>query len=84
MSPASLGLAPREGLELLMSKLGHTRPSLELRGGPQAGLDTPISRTPTETLTTEHPKVLEVGLLTGKNFIWSLVHAFAEIDRLDA
>ena len=32
-----------------------------------------------ETLTTEHPEVLEVGLVTGKYLIWSLVQAFAEI-----
>ena len=29
------GLAPREGLVLLMLKLGRTRPSMETRGGPQ-------------------------------------------------
>ena len=37
VSSASRGLAPREGLELLMLKLGRTRPSMEPRGGPQAG-----------------------------------------------
>ena len=37
VSSASRGLAPREGLELSMSKLGHTRPLMEPRHGPQAG-----------------------------------------------
>ena len=37
MSSASRGLAPREGLELLMLKLGRTRPSIEPRRGPQVG-----------------------------------------------
>ena len=36
-SPASRGLAPREGLVLLMLKLSRTRPLMEPRGGPQAG-----------------------------------------------
>ena len=37
MSPASRGLAPREGLELLLPKLGRTRPLVEPHRGPQAG-----------------------------------------------
>ena len=37
VSSASRGLAPREGLELLLLKLGHTRPSTEPRHGLQAG-----------------------------------------------
>ena len=37
MSSASRGLAPCEGLELLLSKLGHTGPLVEPRLGPQAG-----------------------------------------------
>ena len=37
VSSASRGLAPREGLELLTLKLGHTRPSMEPCGGPQEG-----------------------------------------------
>ena len=36
-SSASRGLAPHEGYVLLMLKLGHTRPLMEPRGGPQAG-----------------------------------------------
>ena len=36
--PASRGLAPREGLAVLVLKLGRTRPSMEPRGGPQAGM----------------------------------------------
>ena len=35
-----------------------------------------------ETLTTEHPEVLEVGLVTGKYLIWSLVQAFAKIEPI--
>ena len=35
-----------------------------------------------ETLTTEHPEVLEVGLVAGEYLIWSLVQAFAEIDPI--
>src|SRR3989337_4085258 len=35
-----------------------------------------------ETLTTEHPKVLEVGLVAGKDLIWSLVQAFAEVEPI--
>src|SRR3989337_4217264 len=35
-----------------------------------------------ETLTTEHPEVLEVGLLAGEYFIWSLVQAFAEVEPI--
>ena len=37
MSSASRGLAPHEGLELLLLKLGRTRPSTEPPHGPQAG-----------------------------------------------
>ena len=37
MSPASQGLAPREGLECLLVKMGHTGPLAEPRHGPQAG-----------------------------------------------
>ena len=36
-SPASRGLAPHEGLALLVLKMGHTRPSMEPRGGLQVG-----------------------------------------------
>ena len=35
-----------------------------------------------ETLTPEHPEVLEIGLVTGKNRIRSLVQAFAEIEPI--
>ena len=35
-----------------------------------------------ETLTPKHPKVLEVGLVTGEYLIWSLVQAFAEIEPI--
>ena len=35
-----------------------------------------------ETLTPEHPEVLEVGLVTGEYLIWSLVQAFAEIEPI--
>ena len=37
MSSASRGLAPREGLERLLMKMGRTRPLMEPRHGPQAG-----------------------------------------------
>ena len=37
MSSASRGLAPREGLEWLLLKMGRTRPRVEPRRGPQAG-----------------------------------------------
>ena len=37
MSSASRGLAPREGLESLLVKTGHTGPLAEPRRGPQAG-----------------------------------------------
>ena len=37
VSSASRGLAPHEGLELLLLKLGRTRPSTEPRHGLQAG-----------------------------------------------
>ena len=37
MSSASRGLAPREGLEWLLVKMGRTRPLAEPRPGPQAG-----------------------------------------------
>ena len=37
MSSASRGLAPREGLECLLVKMGHTGPLVEPRHGPQAG-----------------------------------------------
>ena len=44
MSSASRGLAPREGLECLLVKMGRTEP---LVGRKQASLGTPITRTPT-------------------------------------
>ena len=37
VSSTSRVLAPREGPELLISKLGYSRPSREPCGGPQAG-----------------------------------------------
>ena len=37
MSPASRGLAPREGLQCLLVKMGRTRPLVEPRRGLQAG-----------------------------------------------
>ena len=37
MSSASRGLTPREGLECLLVNMGHTRPLVEPRRGPQAG-----------------------------------------------
>ena len=37
MSSTSRGLAPREGLECLLVKMGHTGPLTEPRRGPQAG-----------------------------------------------
>ena len=37
MSSASRGLAPREGLECLLVKMGHTGPPTEPRCGPHAG-----------------------------------------------
>ena len=48
MSSASQGLAPREGLECLLVKMGRTRLLVEPRRGPQAGKSgDPVSRTPT-------------------------------------
>ena len=35
-----------------------------------------------ETLTTEHPEVLEVGLVAGEDLIRSLVQAFAKIEPI--
>ena len=35
-----------------------------------------------ETLTPEHPKVLEVSLVTGEYLIWSLVQALAEVEPI--
>src|SRR3954468_7169780 len=35
-----------------------------------------------ETLTPEDPEVLDVGLLPGKDFIWSLVQDLAEIKTI--
>ena len=35
-----------------------------------------------ETLTTEHPEVLEVGLVAGEYLLWSLDQAFAEIEPI--
>ena len=37
MSSARRGLAPREGLECLLVKVGRTGPLMEPRHGPQAG-----------------------------------------------
>ena len=37
MSSASRGLAPREGLECLLVKMGRTGPLVEPHHGPQAG-----------------------------------------------
>ena len=47
MPSASRGLAPREGLECLLVKMGRTGPLVELRRGLQASLGTPVPRTPT-------------------------------------
>jgi hypothetical protein len=33
-----------------------------------------------ETLTPEHPEVLDIGLVDGYNFIWSLVQSLAEVE----
>jgi hypothetical protein len=32
-----------------------------------------------ETLTTKYPEVLDIWLVAGKDFIWSLVQALTEI-----
>ena len=37
MSSAPRGLAPREGIELVLMKMGRAGPPLEPRRGPQAG-----------------------------------------------
>ena len=37
MTSAPRGMAPREGLELVLTKMGRTGPLLELRCRPQAG-----------------------------------------------
>ena len=37
MSPAPRGLAPREGLEFVLVKMGRARPPFEPRRRPQAG-----------------------------------------------
>ena len=48
MSSAPRGLAPREGLELGLMKMGRTGPLLEPRRRPQAGKSgDPVPRTPT-------------------------------------
>ena len=58
VSSASGGLAPREGLELLMLKLGRTRPS-------EASLGTPVSRTPTVNVGFQIPQTLKRFELSG-------------------
>src|SRR5215216_2573840 len=35
-----------------------------------------------KTLTIEHLELLEVGLVTGKYLIWSLVQSFAEVEPI--
>ena len=48
MSSASRGLAPREGLECSLMKIGRTGLLVEPRGEPQAGKSgDPVPRTPT-------------------------------------
>ena len=59
MSSTSRGLAPREGLECLLVKMGHMGPLAELRRGPQAGKSgDPNSRMPT---VAPGPKALGLG-----------------------
>ena len=49
MSSAPRGLAPREGLELVLMKMGHAGPPLSHAAGRrQASLGTPVPRMPTE------------------------------------
>ena len=49
MSSASRGLAPREGLECLLVKMGRTGPLVEHAvGRRQASLGTPVPRTPAQ------------------------------------
>lgn len=62
MLSTSRGLAPREGLELSMLKLGHTRPSMEPRRGPQAGK----YGYPRIQNTDKYAKVFVVSQLTAK------------------
>ena len=52
VSSTSRGLAPREGLELLMLKLGRTWPS-------EASLGTLVSRTPTVNVGFQIPQTLK-------------------------
>ena len=52
MSPASRGLAPREGLGCLLVKIGRTGPLAEPRRGPQAGK----SRDPRSQNTDSSPQ----------------------------
>ena len=35
-----------------------------------------------ETLTPEHPEVLEVGLVPSEYLIWSLIQAFAKVEPI--
>src|SRR3954463_13234110 len=35
-----------------------------------------------ETLTSENPKVLDIGLISGDDFIWSIVQDLAEIETV--
>ena len=67
MSSAPRGLAPREGLELVLMKMGHAGPPLSHAAGRrQASLGTPVPRTPTKigfkevkTLTSDVPTILD-------------------------
>ena len=55
MSSTSRGLAPREGLECLLVKMGRTRPLEEPRRGLQAGKSgDPRSQNTDNLLTIQH------------------------------
>ena len=59
MSSTLRGLAPREGLESLLVKMGRTGPLAEPRRGPQAGKSGDPRSQNTDTIETIEKRCLE-------------------------
>ena len=66
MSPASRGLAPHEGPECLLVKMGCTKPLVEPRRGPQAGKSGDPCRCQNRRISGRGSRTMHLGsMVTG-------------------
>ena len=68
MSSAPRGLAPREGLELVLMKMGHAGPPPEPRRRPQAGKSGDPRSQNADKVVTLAPSVVVLGMVPPFSF----------------